>query len=115
MNHLLTGVFLLYYAGHPVLYMFGQVMNSTIRADGNPKFTMTSTLDSCSICLLTHKDKNCDLVKLFASYGVKVVSGSDFEGLGANSVRLRLPPQEQEKALPCIVRDIDRGASDKVS
>ena len=72
--------------------MFGQVMNSIIRADGNPKFTMTSTLDSCSICLLTHKDKNCDLAKLFASYGVKV------------SVRLRLPPQEQEKALLCIVR-----------
>lgn len=95
--------------------MFGQVMNSIIRADGNPKFTMTSTLDSCSICLLTHKGKNCDLAKLFASYGVKVVSGSDFEGLGANSVRLRLPPQEQEKALLCIVRNIDRGASDKVS
>lgn len=76
---------------------------------------MAATLDSCSICLLTHKDKNCDLAKLFASYGVKVVSGSDFEGLGTNSVRLRLPPQEQEKALLCIVRDIDRGASDRVS
>lgn len=77
--------------------------------------SMAATLDSCSICLLTHKDKNCDLAKLFASYGVKVVSGSDFEGLGTNSVRLRLPPQEQEKALLCIVRDIDRGASDRVS
>lgn len=88
--------------------MFGQVMNSIIRADGNPKFTMAATLDSCSICLLTHKDKNCDLAKLFASYGVKVVSGSDFEGLGANSVRLHLAPQEQEKALLCIARDIAR-------
>lgn len=77
--------------------------------------TMAETLDSCSICLLTHKDKTCNLAELFASYGVKVVSGSDFEGLGANSVRLRLPPQEQEKALRCIVRDIDQGGVDKAS
>lgn len=85
-----------------------------LRACTGGALSMAVTLDSCSICLLTHKDENCDLAALFASYGVKVVSGNDFEGLGANSVRLRLPPQEQEKALMCIVRDIDRGTSNQV-
>lgn len=70
---------------------------------------MAATLDSCSICLLTHSDPDCDLAKIFAAHGVKVVAGSDFEGLSPNAVRLRLPSQEQEALLMEIVRKIDMG------
>lgn len=81
----------------------------TLRSCTGNALHMAATLDSCSICLLTHRDENCDLAKVFASHGVKVVAGSDFEGLSANSVRLRLPSQEQEAQLMEIVRKIDRG------
>ena len=85
-----------------------------LRACTGNMLSMAETLDSCSICMLVHKDENCDLEKLFASYGVKVVSGSDFEGLGINAVRLRMPPAEQEKTLFCIVRDINCGSVGQV-
>lgn len=72
---------------------------------------MAQTLDSCSICLLTFRDPQYDLAKLFASQGVKVVAGTDFEGLGKNSVRLRLPREEDEERLFQIVRNINAGVS----
>lgn len=79
----------------------------TLRECTGENLNMAATLDSCSICLLTHRDETCDLADLFASFGVKVVSGADFEGLGANSVRLRIPPQAQEQLLFDITRRIN--------
>ena len=68
---------------------------------------MAQTLDSCSICLLTHQDPSCDLAAQFAALGVKVVSGGDFDGLQANSVRLRLPRADQEEELFRAVRTVN--------
>lgn len=53
--------------------------------------TMAPTYDACPICLLTHVNSNANLYERMLCVGIKAVDGSCFEGLGKNSVRLRLP------------------------
>lgn len=79
----------------------------TLRECTGKKLKLSHTLDSCTICLLTHEDTTCDLAAQFAALGVKVVSGIGFDNLGANSVRLRIPQQNQEQELFRVVRMIN--------
>jgi hypothetical protein len=58
--------------------------------------------------LLVHNDEGADLQNLFAQQGVKTVSGRDFDGLKANSVRLRLVAQAEETPLLEAVAAIDK-------
>ena len=68
--------------------------------------TMAHTCPTTPLCLLTHRDERADLAAVFAGYGIKAVSGGDFEGLGANSVRLRLPRAEDADILIEAISDI---------
>lgn len=69
---------------------------------------MAATEETCPICLLVHDDADADLQGLFARHGVKTVSGKDFDGLKANSVRLRLVAQADETPLLEAVAAIDK-------
>jgi histidinol-phosphate aminotransferase len=59
------------------------------------KLLMAHTLDTCPICLLSHVDDETDLEKEFLERGVLTYSGVSFDGLGKNSVRLRVPREEE--------------------
>lgn len=78
-----------------------------IRANIGHKLHMAKTLDSCPIALLWHDDETLNLAEAFARHDVKVYSGSDFDGLGSNSVRLRVPHASQCAALLDVLRAID--------
>lgn len=66
---------------------------------------MASTHESTSICML-YCDKNIDLCKKFAQKGVKVYSGSCFDGIGKNCIRLNLPIDKQIDSLINIIKTI---------
>lgn len=74
-------------------------MKQKIRACIGGKLHMAETLDTSSICFLYHDDAQLDLAAALASHGVKAVSGSDFEGMGINTVRMRMPAYEMEEKL----------------
>ncbi len=73
------------------------------------KLHMAETLDTCSICFLYHDDPNYDLSAAFTQFGVKTVAGNDFEGMGINTVRLRMPSAQGEEALLQAVKAINQG------
>lgn len=68
--------------------------------------SMAHTLDSCPICLLTHKNPDLDLEKEFLKRNVLTYSGSSFDGIGKNSVRLRLPNEKECAVLFQVIGEI---------
>ena len=62
-----------------------------LRQAGGDVVRMLATDDEVPICTLQHKNAEVDLQQLLYAKGVLTVSGADFEGLGANSVRVRIP------------------------
>ena len=52
---------------------------------------MAETDDRVPICLLRHVDENVDLQQLLLDRGIITCSGAEFEPLGKNCVRLRVP------------------------
>ena len=66
-------------------------IKSALRDALPPGLHMAKTYDSVSVCMLYHDDPDLDLQKAFAAQGVFVYSGTGFDSLGINSVRLRLP------------------------
>lgn len=62
-----------------------------VKAALGSNLAMAHTCPTTPLCLLTHADRDVDLAEIFAEYGIKTVSGGDFEGIYANSARLRLP------------------------
>jgi histidinol-phosphate aminotransferase len=56
---------------------------------------MAHTLETCPICLISHVDDTVDLAQEFLRRGVLTYSGTSFDGLGKNSVRLRVPREEE--------------------
>lgn len=67
---------------------------------------LAHTLDSCPICLLTHVDPDVDLEQEFLQRGILTYSGASFDGLGKNSVRLRMPHERECEALFTAVQNI---------
>ncbi len=66
---------------------------------------MAFTHESTSICML-YCDKDIDLCKKFAQKGVKVYSGTCFDGIDKNCIRLNLPTDKQMDSLISIIRTI---------
>lgn len=79
-----------------------------LRENLGPKLRLAHTLDTCPICLIYHEDTSVDLAEAFLKRGVLTYTGSSFDGLGANSVRLRLPRDEECESLYAVLRDIGR-------
>ena len=70
-----------------------------LRQAGGSVIRMLETNDAVPICTLCHKDPSVDLQQLLYDQGVLTVSGADFEGLGANTVRVRVPEQQSVSRL----------------
>lgn len=67
------------------------------------KLTMQTTDDRVPICTLTHRDASVDLQALLLRCDVLTCSGAEFEPLGINSARLRVPEAHQVAQLIAAV------------
>ena len=72
---------------------------AALRQAGGSVIRMLETNDAVPICTLCHRDPSVDLQQLLYDQGVLTVSGADFEGLGANTVRVRVPEQQSVSRL----------------
>ena len=63
------------------------------------QLALLSTDNRVPICTIRHCDITQNLQQLFLDNGVLTVSGAEFEGLGKNFVRLRIPPKKNLKRL----------------
>ena len=68
---------------------------------------MAETLDTNSLMLLYHDDKNIKLAEEFLKRGVLVVDGYDFKGLDQTSARVRLPRKEDFPKLLEAIKEIN--------
>lgn len=80
---------------------------TAIRGYTGEHLHMAHTLDACPIMLLWHSDTATDLALEFIRRGVKVYSGADFETLGKNSVRLRVPEKKHLEQLLSVIKEIN--------
>ena len=69
---------------------------------------MAETLDTNSLLLLYHDDKNISLKDEFYKRGVLVIDGYDFKGLDSNAARVRLPMKRQFPKLLKAIREINQ-------
>ena len=68
---------------------------------------MAETLDTNSLLLLYHDDKDIKLAEEFLKRGVLVIDGYDFKGLDSTSVRVRLPKKEEFPKLLEAIKEIN--------
>jgi histidinol-phosphate aminotransferase len=68
---------------------------------------MAETLDTNSLLLLYHDDKNINLKDEFFKRGVLVIDGYDFKGLDSSAARVRLPKKREFPKLLEAVREIN--------
>lgn len=66
--------------------------------------SIAHTCDTVSISLITHKNPDIDLAEEFAKRKILVISGNDFDNIGKNSVRLRVP---EEKDMPAVLKAME--------
>jgi histidinol-phosphate aminotransferase len=69
---------------------------------------MAETLDTNSLLLLYHDDKNINLKDEFFKRGVLVIDGYDFKGLDSTSARVRLPKKREFKKLLEAIKEINQ-------
>lgn len=68
---------------------------------------MAETLDTNSLLLLYHDDKDINLAEEFLKRGVLVIDGYDFKGLDSTSARVRLPKKEEFPKLLEAIKEIN--------
>lgn len=69
---------------------------------------MAETLDTNSLLLLYHDDKNINLKNEFLKRKVLVIDGYDFRGLDATSARIRLPRIDEFPVLLQAIQEINK-------
>ena len=69
---------------------------------------MAETLDTNSLLLLYHDDKNINLKDEFFKRGVLVIDGYDFKGLDSTAARVRLPKKREFPKLLRAIREINK-------
>ena len=69
---------------------------------------MAETLDTNSLLLLYHDDKNINLKDEFFKRGVLVIDGYDFKGLDSSAARVRLPKKRDFPKLLRAIREINQ-------
>ncbi len=70
--------------------------------------SISATGKNVPIMLLSHKETNVDLAGCLAEYGIKAISGMEFDGIGKNSVRFRVPPQKDLEEVLRALKEIDK-------
>lgn len=66
--------------------------------------SIAHTCDTVSISMVTHQNPEIDLAAEFAKRRILVISGNDFDNIGQNSVRLRVP---EEKDMPAVLKAME--------
>ena len=69
---------------------------------------MAETLDTNSLLLLYHDDKNINLKDEFFARGVLVIDGYDFKGLDSTAARVRLPKKRDFPKLLKAIKEINQ-------
>ena len=69
---------------------------------------MAETLDTNSLFLLYHDNKDINLKEEFYKRKVLVIDGYDFKGLRANAARVRLPRKEEFPVLLKAIKEINK-------
>lgn len=86
------------------------IIKGALRDASGDKIIMAETDDRIPICLLRHLDENVDLQELLLEEGVLTCSGKEFEPLGKNCVRLRVPTlKEAGKLINSMKRIAGKG------
>ena len=84
---------------------FAKIKNAM--ADLNlENITIAETDPRVPICLIIHKDEDVDLVKALFNRGILAVPGAEFEGLGKNTARLRMPKIEDMDRFLDIIKSL---------
>jgi len=78
-----------------------------VHGPASGRLHMAETLDTNSLMLLYHDDKNIILKDEFLKRNVLVIDGYDFKGLDSTSVRVRLPRREEFPVLLKAIREIN--------
>ena len=84
-------------------------MKTALRAACGENLTMACTDDRVPICLLQHRDERIDLQEALMKHGVLCCSGTEFEPMERNSVRLRVPRAEEMGKLLAAIEAVGRG------
>lgn len=78
-----------------------------IRALIGRNLRMATTCDTVSVCMLYHKNEKVNLQKLFYDQKVLVVPGTEFDGLNASYVRIRLPKDDEFPVLQRAIQNLE--------
>lgn len=70
--------------------------------------SFAETADVVPIMMVSHKNRNIDLAKVFAEYRIKVISGASFRGIDANAVRFRIPREQELERVLAAFNEIDK-------
>lgn len=74
------------------------------------RIAVAHTEPTVSISLFTHADPAVDLAREFAKRRILVISGTDFSGVGKNSVCFRVPAAADMARALDVIADIDASA-----
>ncbi|MBQ2783121.1 MAG: histidinol-phosphate aminotransferase family protein, partial [Oscillospiraceae bacterium] len=84
-------------------------MKTALREACGDNLTMACTDDRVPICLLQHRDERLDLQEELMKHGVLCCSGTEFEPMERNSVRLRVPRAEEMGKLLAAIEAVGKG------
>ena len=82
------------------------IIKGTLRDACGNKIIMAETDDRVPICLLRHIDEGVNLQKLLMKENILTCSGSEFEPLDKNCVRLRVPTLKDAGKLIKAIRNV---------
>lgn len=82
------------------------IIKGALRDACGSKIIMAETDDRVPICLLRHVDDDIDLQRMLMNENVLTCSGSEFEPLGRNCVRLRVPTLKDAGKLIKAIRNV---------
>ena len=85
----------------------GEEIEVKVPGPASGRLHMAETLDTNSMMLLYHDDKNINLKDEFMKRRVLVVDGYDFKGLDSTSARVRLPHRDDFPVLLEAIKEIN--------
>ena len=89
-------------------HMDAEAEDVRVHGPASGRLHMAETLDTNSLLLLYHDDKNINLKDEFFKRGVLVIDGYDFKGLDSSAARVRLPRREEFPVLLAAIKEINK-------
>lgn len=85
-------------------------MKRELRKHTGGRLFLSATDDRVPIFTLIHVDPDADLQRILSERGLLSVSGREFDNMGGNMVRLRLPEKARFPRLLSVIAEINGGA-----